>query len=63
MDEATELPNLRGFAAIAEHYVRMADRLGQPVVFVFVRLEDSRPDRCARRARRRRRRSPATPPR
>ena len=40
VDEATKLPNLRGFAAIAEHYVRMADRLGQPAVFVFVRLDD-----------------------
>ncbi len=40
MDEATMLPNLRGFAAIAEHYLRMADRLAQPAVFVFVRLED-----------------------
>jgi diguanylate cyclase (GGDEF)-like protein len=39
-DEVTELPNLRGFAAIAEHHVRMADRLREPVVFVFVRLED-----------------------
>src|SRR3954463_13151964 len=39
-DEATELPNLRGFAAIGEHHVRMADRLQEPVVFVFVRLED-----------------------
>jgi diguanylate cyclase (GGDEF)-like protein len=39
-DEVTELPNLRGFAAIAEHHVRMADRLNEPVVFVFVRLED-----------------------
>lgn len=39
-DETTELPNLRGFAAIAEHHVRMADRLQAPVVFVFVRLED-----------------------
>ncbi len=39
-DEATELPNLRGFAAIAEHHVRMADRLNEPVVFVFVRLDD-----------------------
>ncbi|HEX3301219.1 MAG TPA: GGDEF domain-containing protein [Actinomycetota bacterium] len=38
-DEITELPNLRGFAAIAEHHVRMADRLNEPVVFVFVRLE------------------------
>jgi len=40
VDAATELPNLRGFAAIAEHHVKMADRLGQPAVFVFVRLED-----------------------
>jgi diguanylate cyclase (GGDEF)-like protein len=40
IDAATELPNLRGFAAIAEHHVRMADRIGQPAVFVFVRLED-----------------------
>jgi len=39
-DEATQLPNLRGFAAIAEHHVRMADRSNEPVVFVFVRLED-----------------------
>src|SRR3954462_4152001 len=39
-DDVTELPNLRGFAAIAEHQVRMADRSQQPVVFVFVRLED-----------------------
>ena len=39
-DDVTELPNLRGFAAIAEHHVRMADRLNEPVVFVFVRLED-----------------------
>lgn len=40
IDTATELPNLRGFAAIAEHHVRMADRLEKPAVFVFVRLED-----------------------
>lgn len=40
VDDATGLPNLRGFAAIAEHYLRMADRLGQTAVFVFVRLED-----------------------
>lgn len=38
-DEATGLPNLRGFAAIAEHHLRMADRAGKPVVFVFGRLE------------------------
>ena len=40
VDEATQLPNLRGFAAIGAHYLRMADRLGQPGIFVFVRLED-----------------------
>jgi diguanylate cyclase (GGDEF)-like protein len=40
VDEATRLPNLRGFAAIGAHYLRMADRLGQPGIFVFVRLED-----------------------
>jgi diguanylate cyclase (GGDEF)-like protein len=40
IDPDTQLPNLRGFAAIAEHHVRMADRIGKPAVFVFVRLED-----------------------
>jgi diguanylate cyclase (GGDEF)-like protein len=39
-DEVTSLPNLRGFAPIAEHHLRMADRSGRPVVFVFVRLDD-----------------------
>lgn len=38
-DEATGLPNLRGFAAIAEHHLRMADRAKTPVVFLFVRLD------------------------
>lgn len=38
-DEATGLPNLRGFQPIAEHHLRMADRAGTPVVFVFVRIE------------------------
>lgn len=38
-DEVTGLPNLRGFAPIAEHHLRMADRSGTPVVFLFVRLE------------------------
>ena len=38
-DEATGLPNLRGFASIAEHQLRMADRAQRPVVFVFVRLD------------------------
>lgn len=40
VDGATRLPNLRGFAAIAEHHLRMADRAGHPIVFVFVRLEE-----------------------
>ncbi|MGE5225632.1 MAG: GGDEF domain-containing protein [Planctomycetaceae bacterium] len=39
-DHVTRLPNLRGFAPIAEHHLRMADRQQRPVVFVFVRLED-----------------------
>jgi diguanylate cyclase (GGDEF)-like protein len=38
-DEATGLPNLRGFAAIAEHHLRMADRARTPVVFLFVRID------------------------
>jgi diguanylate cyclase (GGDEF)-like protein len=40
VDEVTELPNLRGFAPIAEHHLRLADRGSDPVVFVFVRLDD-----------------------
>ena len=40
VDDVTGLPNLRGFAPIAEHHLRMADRTRQPVVFVFVRLGD-----------------------
>jgi diguanylate cyclase (GGDEF)-like protein len=39
-DEATALPTLRGFAPIAEHHLRMADRAGEPVIFVFVRIEE-----------------------
>ncbi len=38
-DELTGLPNLRGFAPIAEHHLRMADRAKTPVVFLFVRLD------------------------
>jgi PleD family two-component response regulator len=41
VDETTGLPNLRGFAPIAEHHMRMADRTGAPVVFVFVRVSDA----------------------
>ena len=40
VDEATSLPNLRGFAALGEHHLRMADRGNHPVVFVFIRLND-----------------------
>lgn len=40
VDDVTGLPNLRGFAPIAEHHLRMSDRLQVPVVFVFVRLDD-----------------------
>ena len=38
-DELTGLPNLRGFAPIAEHQLRMADRAKTQVVFLFVRLD------------------------
>jgi diguanylate cyclase (GGDEF)-like protein len=41
-DDETGLPNLRGFAPIAEHHLRMADRSHTPVVFLFVRLEGQR---------------------
>jgi diguanylate cyclase (GGDEF)-like protein len=40
IDEPTRLPNLRGFVAIAEHQLRMADRAGTLVVLLFVRLDD-----------------------
>lgn len=39
IDERTQLPNLRGFVAIAEHQLRMADRARTPVVLLFVRFE------------------------
>lgn len=42
MDELTRLPNIRGFFAIAEHQLRMADRAGTPVVLLFVRFDDHR---------------------
>jgi diguanylate cyclase (GGDEF)-like protein len=38
IDERTRLPNLRGFVAIAEHQLRMADRAGTPVILLFVRF-------------------------
>src|SRR5688572_1315107 len=40
IDELTRLPNLRGFVAIAEHQLRMADRAGTSVVLLFVRFDD-----------------------
>lgn len=40
IDEKTRLPNLRGFVAIAEHQLRMANRAGTPVVLLFVRFDD-----------------------
>jgi diguanylate cyclase (GGDEF)-like protein len=39
IDEVTSLPNLRGFASIAEHHLRMSDRTQVPAIFVFVRLD------------------------
>jgi diguanylate cyclase (GGDEF)-like protein len=42
IDERTHLPNLRGFVAIAEHQLRMADRSGTPAVLLFVRFDDPR---------------------
>jgi diguanylate cyclase (GGDEF)-like protein len=41
-DDETGLPNLRGFAPIAEHHLRMADRAHAPAVFLFVRIEGLR---------------------
>jgi diguanylate cyclase (GGDEF)-like protein len=46
-DEATALPTIRGFAPIAEHHLRMADRAGEPVIFVFVRIEEHDAHRAA----------------
>jgi diguanylate cyclase (GGDEF)-like protein len=40
MDDLTRMPNLRGFVAIAEHQLRMADRSGTPIVLLFIRLDD-----------------------
>jgi diguanylate cyclase (GGDEF)-like protein len=40
MDDLTRMPNLRGFTAIAEHQLRMADRTATPTVLLFIRLDD-----------------------
>ena len=42
IDETTRLPNLRGFVAIAEHQLRMANRAGTSVVLLFLRFDDHR---------------------
>lgn len=39
-DPLTGLPNLRGLVPVAEHLFRMSDRDRQPVVLVFVQLDD-----------------------
>jgi len=40
IDELTGLYNARGFEQLANHHLRMADRTREPVVLVFVRLDD-----------------------
>ncbi|GBC86456.1 Diguanylate cyclase DosC [bacterium HR12] len=40
VDELTGLYNARGFEQLAEHHLRLADRTQEPVVLVFVRLND-----------------------
>ena len=61
-DELTGLPNLRGFAPIAEHHLRMADRSQDPGR-VPVRASRRTGDGRERRARRGRRASRARRPR
>jgi diguanylate cyclase (GGDEF)-like protein len=39
-DPLTGLPNLRGLIPVAEHLFRMSDRSREPVVLVFVQLDD-----------------------
>ena len=39
-DDATGLLNVRGFIPIAEHHLRMANRSGEPVILVFVQLDE-----------------------
>jgi len=41
VDERTGLYNARGFEQLATHHLRLADRSKQPVVLVFVRLEEA----------------------
>ncbi|MGH2528000.1 MAG: GGDEF domain-containing protein [Actinomycetota bacterium] len=40
IDELTGLFNAQGFEQLATRYLRLADRTGQPVVLLLVRLED-----------------------
>jgi two-component system, cell cycle response regulator len=39
-DELTGLYNARGFEQLATHHLRLADRTQEPVVLVFIRLDD-----------------------
>ena len=39
-DKVTGLLNLRGFVPIAKHHLRMSDRAGVSVVFLFLRLDN-----------------------
>jgi len=39
-DDVTGLPNLRGFVPVVEHHFRIADRTREPVVLIFVRLDE-----------------------
>jgi diguanylate cyclase (GGDEF)-like protein len=40
IDELTGLYNARGFEQLASHHLRLADRTQEPVVLVFIRLDD-----------------------
>jgi diguanylate cyclase (GGDEF)-like protein len=40
VDERTGLYNARGFEQLATHHLRLADRSKEPVILVFVRVED-----------------------
>lgn len=42
VDELTGLYNTRGFEQLATHHLRLADRADEPVILVFVRLDDLR---------------------
>ena len=43
MDELTGLANRRGFLAVAEHQLRLATRLGEPVAVLFLDVDNLKP--------------------